>query len=154
MKKERRNVTIENKKAYHDYFIEETLECGIVLKGNEVKSIRCGMANIKSTYILVDKSNQLIVRGMNITKWDTSNLFDVDEKRDRILLAHKKEIKNLMQKSQADGYSLLPLKIYFVNGKCKMLIGLGKGKKAYDKRNVLKDKEIKRNIQRKIKTYT
>ena len=118
-----KSVIIENKKAYYDYFVKEELECGIVLRGNEVKSIKNGMCNIKS----------------------------VDEDRERILLAHKKEILKLLQKINEDGVTLIPLKLYFKNGKCKCLLGICKGKHNYDKRESLKEKQIKRDIERSLK---
>lgn len=145
-------MNIENKKAYHDYFINETLECGISLRGNEVKSIRGGKANIKEAWCRVQNGN-LVIRGMHISKWSTSNMFDVDEDRERILLAHKKEIRSLDMKVMKDGITLVPLKVYFKNGKCKVLIGVCKGKKNYDKRECLKEKQVKRDINRAVKDY-
>ena len=105
-----KSVIIENKKAYYDYFVKEELECGIVLRGNEVKSIKNGMCNLKSAWCQIQNGN-LVIRGMHITKWDTSNLFDIDEDRERILLAHKKEILKLLQKINEDGVTLIPLKL-------------------------------------------
>lgn len=145
-------MNIENKKAYHDYFINETLECGISLRGNEVKSIRGGKANIKEAWCRVQNGN-LVIRGMHISKWSTSNMFDVDEDRERVLLAHKKEIRSLDMKVMKDGITLVPLKVYFKNGKCKVLIGVCKGKKNYDKRECLKEKQVKRDIDRAVKDY-
>ena len=145
-----KSVIIENKKAYYDYFVKEELECGIVLRGNEVKSIKNGMCNLKSAWCQIQNGN-LVIRGMHITKWDTSNLFDIDEDRERILLAHKKEILKLLQKINEDGVTLIPLKLYFKNGKCKCLLGVCKGKHNYDKRESLKEKQIKRDIERSLK---
>ena len=143
-------MTIENKKAYHDYFVEETIECGIALRGNEVKSIREGKASIKEAWCRV-QDGQLVIRGMHITKWGTANNFDVDEDRERVLLAHKKEIIKLGDSVQQIGYSIVPLKVYFSNGKCKVLVGLCRGKHNYDKREALKSRQIKRDIDRALK---
>lgn len=143
-------MVIENRKARHDYFIEKELECGISLVGNEVKSIKAGMASIKEAYCSI-KDGTLIVSGMRVTKWDTANKFDVDELRDRVLLAHKREILNLAQKVKLDGYTLVPLKIYESRGKLKMSIGLCKGKHNYDKRESLKQKQVARDIDRAMK---
>lgn len=145
-----KTVTIENRKARYDYFVEDTLECGIELRGNEVKSIRTGKASIKEAWIDI-QNLQLIVKQMHITPWETSNMFDVDSKREIKLLAHKKEINKLFIKVKQDGYTLVPLKVYFnQKGKCKMLIGLCKGKKNYDKRESEKERDIKRDIKRYI----
>lgn len=152
MTKGKRTPTIENRKAYHDYFIEETLECGIELRGNEVKSLREGKASIKESWVAIE-NNEMLIKKMHITKWDTANLFDVDENRERKLLAHKSEIKELDRKAQLQGYTLVPLKVYFNNGKCKILIGLAKGKHNYDKRHVAKEKQAKRDMDRAIKNY-
>lgn len=142
--------TIENRKAYHDYFVEETLECGIELRGNEVKSIRSGKVSIKESWISVE-SNELLIKKMHVNAWETSNKFDVDESRERRLLAHKSEIRELDRKVQRGGYTIVPLKIYFSNGKVKVLIGLCKGKHDYDKRQVERDKQSKRDIERALK---
>ena len=111
--------TIENRKAYHDYFVEETLECGIELRGNEVKSIRSGKVSIKESWISVE-SNELLIKKMHVNAWETSNKFDVDESRERRLLAHKSEIRELDRKVQRGGYTIVPLKIYFSNGILKI----------------------------------
>lgn len=145
-------MNIENKKAYHDYFVNDTLECGISLRGNEVKSIREGKCNIKEAWVQVQDGN-LVLRGMHISKWGTSNVFDVDENRERRLLAHKREIIKLHEQVSKDGITLVPLKVYFNNGKCKVLIGVCKGKKNYDKREVLKEKQVNRDIARAVKEY-
>lgn len=145
-----KTATIENKKAYHDYFVDETIECGISLRGNEVKSIRAGKASIKESWCRV-QNNQLVIRGMHISQWDTANSYDVDEDRERVLLAHKKEIIKLGDVVQQDGVSLIPLKVYFVNGKCKVLLGVCRGKHNYDKRETLKNRQVKRDIDRALK---
>lgn len=145
-----KTATIENKKAYHDYFVDETIECGISLRGNEVKSIRAGKASIKESWCRV-QNNQLVIRGMHISQWDTANSYDVDEDRERVLLAHRKEIIKLGDVVQQDGVSLIPLKVYFANGKCKVLLGVCRGKHNYDKRETLKNRQIKRDIDRALK---
>lgn len=144
-------MNIENKKAYHDYFVDEKIECGISLRGNEVKSIRSGMCNIKEAWCQI-QDNDLVIRGMHISRWNTSNMFDVDENRERQLLAHKREILKLKQRVQEKGVTLIPLKVYFTSrGKCKVEIGVCRGKHNYDKRQDLKDKQIKRDIEREMK---
>lgn len=144
-------MNIENKKAYHDYFVDEKIECGISLRGNEVKSIRSGMCNIKEAWCQIQDTN-LVIRGMHISRWNTSNMFDVDENRERQLLVHKREILKLKQRVQEKGVTLIPLKVYFTSrGKCKVEIGVCRGKHNYDKRQDLKDKQIKRDIEREMK---
>lgn len=144
-------VEINNKKAYHDYFVDSTLECGISLRGNEVKSIRDGKCNIKEAWVQVQGRN-LVIRGMHISKWGTSNIFDVDENRERQLLAHKREIANLAGLVSQQGVTLVPLKVYFSDkGKCKVLVGVCRGKHNYDKRATLKEKQVKRDIDRALK---
>ena len=142
--------TIENRKAKHDYFIENTLECGISLRGNEVKSIVNGKANINEAWIAI-QNNNLIIRNMFISRWETANLFDVDKRRERQLLAHKREILKLKEQIAQKGMTLIPLKIYFSGSKCKLLIGVARGKHNYDKRNDLKTKQVKRDIDRELK---
>lgn len=145
-------MEITNRKAYHDYFIEETLECGIALRGNEVKSIREGKCSIKEAWVQVQNGN-LVVRGMHITKWSTSNNYDIDETREKQLLAHKKEIHNIESKISEQGITVIPLKVYFTKrGHCKVLIGVCKGKHNYDKRQALKDRQVKRDIDRVLKS--
>ena len=144
------NIEITNKKAYHDYFVDETLECGISLRGNEVKSIRDGKCNIKEAWIRVQNGN-LVIRGMHISKWGTANDFDIDETRERQLLAHKSEIRKLDAKVAQTGVTLVPLKVYFSNGKCKVLVGVCRGKHTYDKRESLKERDVKREIRREFK---
>lgn len=147
------SATIENRKAKYDYFIEETLECGIELRGNEVKSIRSGKASIKEAWVSVE-NGEMVIKQMHITPWETSNRYDVSEVRERKLLAHKAEIRKLSRAVQRDGYTLVPLKVYFSdNGKCKVLVGLCKGKKNYDKREAQKERDIKRSINEKLKRY-
>ena len=143
---------IKNKKAYHNYFIDEELECGISLRGNEVKSIITGKANINEAWISIQDGN-LVIRNMFISKYDAANAFDVDERRDRQLLAHKNEIRKIAEQVSEKGVTIIPLKLYFnINkSKCKVLIGIARGKHNYDKRNDLKTKQVKRDIDRALK---
>lgn len=143
-----KSATIENRKARHEYFTERTLECGLELRGNEVKSIRDGKASIQDAWIDI-KNGELVVKQMHITPWETANIFDVDTKRDIRLLAHKQEIVKLNREVQREGYTLIPLKIYFnAKGKCKLLLGVCKGKKLYDKRQADKNRTLEREMSR------
>lgn len=140
-------VIAQNKKAYHDYFIEDTYEAGIVLQGTEIKSIRAGRVNLKDSYAKVEKG-EVFLHNMHISPYEQGNRYNHDPLRTRKLLLHKKEIAKLLGITKEQGYSLVPLKIYFKNGYAKVLIGLAKGKKNYDKREDLKQKEAKRDIER------
>ncbi len=140
---------ITNKKAYHDYFIEDELECGIALHGHEVKGIRNGSVSLKEAWCDIE-NGELIVKGMHIAKLTETFDFGIDEKRPRKLLAHKQEITKLAKSVAEKGMTIVPLKLYFKGGRCKMLIGLCKGKKLYDKRAVAKDKTVKREIERSL----
>ena len=142
-------MEILNKKAKFDYFIEEEIECGIELKGSEVKSIREGSCNIKDSYARI-KAGEVFVINMFIKKYqNTGEAFALNETRERRLLLHKKEIKKLKEKTSKEGYTLIPLKIYFnEKGKVKLLLGLCKGKKNYDKRETIKERDIKRKIEK------
>ena len=137
---------IENRKARYDYFIEDTLECGIALKGNEVKSIRDGLASIKESWIAI-KNGELYIKQMYIKPWSSANAFDVDEKRVRKLLAHKKEIRELEQKVSYKGYTLIPLEIYLSGSNIKVKVGLCRGKSNYDKRQTIKERDLNRQIK-------
>lgn len=143
-------VAARNKKAYFDYFIEDELEVGIELAGTEVKSIRAGKCSIKEAYVHV-QGGELIVEGMNITPYEKGNIFNKDPLRSRKLLAHKKEIMKLAGKLSEQGYSLLPLEVYFKHGRVKLKIGLGKGKKLYDKREAIAKKDALRETQKEFK---
>lgn len=145
-------VNIQNKKAYHEYQILETLECGISLRGNEVKSIIAGKASIKEAWCAI-QNNQLMIRGMHITPWNTANAFDVDETRERVLLAHKSEIHKLLAMKQQDGITLIPLSVTYRNNHIKVIIGVCKGKKLYDKRQDLKERQTKRDMDRMLKQH-
>lgn len=143
-------MEIYNRKARHDYYIEEEYECGIVLKGTEIKSIRNGSCNFKDSYAII-RNQELYLLNMFISHYDQGNIFNHDETRNRKLLMHKKEIIKIDQKIKLQGYTLIPLKLYFKNNKAKILIGLCKGKKNYDKRESLKQKDIKRELDKKLK---
>lgn len=148
-----KSITIENRSARHEYFIEDTLECGIELRGNEVKSIREGKASIKEAWVAVE-NGELFIKQMHITQWKTANQYDIDEKRDKKLLAHKDEINKLGIRVKQDGYTLIPLKIYFNDrGKCKVLLGVCKGKHLYDKRQANKEKTTKREMDKVLKDF-
>lgn len=143
-------IEIKNKKATFDYFIEEEIECGIVLKGSEIKSIREGLANIKDCYAII-KNGEVFLLNMYIAKYNDASIFNHDERRTRKLLLNKKEILKLRDKVEISGYTLVPIKLYFKGNKAKILLGLGKGKKNYDKRESLKEKDIKRDIEKSLK---
>ena len=145
-------IEIKNKKAYFDYFIEDTYEAGIVLTGTEIKSVRKGSSNLKDTYARV-KNNEIFLINMFIAPYENGNLFNHEERRERKLLLHKKEIYKIRDKVQKEGYSLVPLKLYLKNGKAKILLGLAKRKKTYDRRQALKEKDIKRDLKKKINRY-
>ena len=143
-------VIAKNKKAYFDYFIEEELEVGIELAGTEVKSIRAGKCSVREAYVHVI-GGELIIEGMNITPYEKGNIFNKDPLRSRRLLAHKKEIMKLNGKLSEKGYTLLPLEVYLKKGKVKLKIGLGKGKKQYDKRESIAKKDAMRVAQKDFK---
>ena len=140
-------MEIKNKKAYFDYFIEDTIECGIALTGTEIKSVRKGSSNLKDTYAII-KKDEVYVINMYIAKYEEGNIFNHEEKRTRKLLLHKKEIKKMKNKLEIEGYSLIPLKAYFKGKKFKILLGIAKGKKIYDKRETIKERDIKRENAR------
>ncbi|MFX3622912.1 MAG: SsrA-binding protein SmpB [Ectobacillus sp.] len=140
-------VLAQNKKAYHDYFIEETYEAGIVLQGTEIKSIRNGRVNLKDAYARI-QNGEVWIFGMHISPYEQGNRYNHDPLRTRKLLLHRKEILKLIGYTKETGYTLVPLKIYLQNGFAKMQLGLAKGKKNYDKREDLKKKEAKRDIER------
>ncbi len=136
-------MEILNKKAKFDYFIEDTFECGIVLKGTEIKSIRSGKANLKDSYGII-KNNELYILNMHISRYEAGNIFNHEETRTRKLLAHKKEIYKMKNKLNIEGYTLIPVKLYIKEGKAKILLGVAKGKKNYDKKEVIKERDIER----------
>ncbi len=148
-KKENTAVTT-NRKAYHDYFIEETVEAGMALQGTEVKSLRLGLANLTDSYALL-KNNEMFLLNATISPYPHGNIMNHEPLRTRKLLLHREEIRKLTGKITQKGYTLIPLKIYFVRGKAKVLIGLARGKKAFDKRETIKEKESKRELDRLVK---
>ncbi len=140
----------ENRKARHEYFVEDTVECGIELKGTEVKSLRMGAVNLKDSYATVSKTCEVWVEGMHISPYEKGNIFNHDPLRKRKLLLHKREIYKLLGETQKDGMSLIPLSLYFKNGRVKVALGICRGKKLYDKRAVA----AKRDADRAIETAT
>ena len=145
-------MEINNRKAKYDYEILSTIECGIVLTGTEIKSIRNGNANLKDSYAVI-KGNEVFILGMHISEYKEGNIFNHDEKRTRKLLLHKKEILKLVNKVELDGNTLVPIKLYFKGNKAKILLGLAKGKKTYDKRETIKQRDINREVQKQLKNY-
>ena len=143
-------MEILNRKARHDYFIEEEIEAGIVLTGTEIKSIRNGKANLKDSYAII-KNGEAFILNMHISKYDEGNIFNHEETRTRKLLLNKREIYKIRDSIERDGYTLIPLKIYFKGNYAKLLIGVAKGKHNYDKRESLKEKDMKREIEKNLK---
>lgn len=143
-------VLAQNKKANHDYFIEETYEAGMVLQGTEIKSIRAGKVQLKDSYVLI-RHGEAWISNMHISPYDQGNRFNHDPLRVRKLLLHKKQISELVGAVKRDGYTIVPLKMYIKDGYAKLLIGLGKGKKDYDKRADMRKKEAKREMERAFK---
>lgn len=144
-------LVAENRKAFHDYFIEEKYECGIVLSGTEVKSLRQGKVNLRDSYVTI-KEGELWLIGVHISPYEMGNRFNLDPMRSRKLLMHKSQIIKLYSTVKQDGLTLVPTKCYFSNGKIKVEIGLARGKKNYDKRDVLAEKQAKRDIDRALKS--
>lgn len=143
-------IEINNRKAKFDYEIFETYEAGIVLTGTEVKSIRKGNCNLKDSYVVI-RQNEAYVINMHISQYEQGNIFNHEETRTRKLLLHKKEILKLNDKIRISGYTIVPLKLYFNKNKAKLQIGLAKGKKTYDKRETIKQRDINKDIQRQLK---
>lgn len=148
--KEHIKVISQNKKAHFNYFLSDFLECGIELSGTEIKSIKLGNANINDAYVLIRNLEAYIIN-MHISAYEKGNIFNKDPLRDRKLLLHKREIIKLDSKSNIQGYTLVPTRIYLKDGRCKIEIALGKGKKLYDKREDIKKRDIKEEIDRAIK---
>lgn len=144
-------IVCQNKKAFHDYSIDETLEAGIQLLGTEVKSLRDGKGNLKDSYVLI-KSAEAFLLNCHISPYSHGNIMNHDPLRTRKLLLHRKEIERLRGKIQQKGYTLLPLKIYFKDSYAKVEVGLAKGKKVYEKRETIKEREAKRTIERAMKS--
>jgi len=146
-------VVAKNKKAYHEYFIDDTLEAGMVLKGSEVKSLRAGKVNLKEGYARI-KNGEVFLHKVHISPYSHATYDAPDAERARKLLLNKREIKKLIGKTQEKGFALIPLKIYFISsGKAKIEIGLGRGKKLYDKRATLKKKDSDRDMERAMQRY-
>lgn len=147
---EPRKLIANNKKARHDYFIEETYECGLVLSGTEVKSLRQGKVSLKESYADI-RDGEVYVYQMNISPYEQGNIYNKDPLRVRKLLLHKQEIRKLIGLTQREGYTLVPLTLYFSKGRVKMELALAKGKKLYDKRHTIAEKDAKRRIQRGLR---
>ena len=145
-------MEILNRKVNFDYEIIDTFETGIVLTGTEIKSIRLGKCNLKDSYAII-KNNEIFILNMHISHYEQGNRFNHEETRTRKLLMHKKEILKLRDKLEIEGFTLVPIKLYFKGGKAKLLIGLAKGKKNYDKRESIKKKDIERQIAKDLKNY-
>ena len=151
MQKESVNkLTANNKKAYYDYFIEDKYEAGLVLHGTEVKSLRMGKCSIKESYVQIINGEVYIIN-MNITPYEKGNIFNRDPLRPKKLLLHKQEINKLAGKTSQQGYTIVPLQVYISNGKMKIEIGVGKGKKNYDKRDSIAKKDQQREAQKEFK---
>lgn len=152
MKNESFKTVAQNKKASHDYFVEEKMEAGIELFGTEVKSIRQGKVSLKEAWCnIVD--GELLLNGMNISPYEQGNIFNKDPMRVRKLLMHKREIMKLFGLVKQSGYALIPLSVYFKGSRVKVLVGLCRGKKLYDKRSAMAEKDAKRKIERTLKEF-
>ena len=149
-KEEGTKLIANNKKAYHDYFVDETFECGIELAGTEVKSLRLGQCSIKESFCNI-KNGEVFIYGMHVNPYEKGNIFNKDPLRDRKLLLHKSEINKILGKLKEDGYALVPLRVYFRRSLVKVEIGLCRGKKLYDKRADLAKKQQKRELERDFK---
>ena len=149
-KKSENRLIANNKKAYHDYFIEDTYEAGIALAGTEVKSLRMGKCSIKESFIQIDKG-EVFIFGMHISPYEKGNIFNKDPLRPRKLLLHKKEIDKIFGKMKEKGNTVVPLQVYFNGSLVKVEVGLAKGKKLYDKRDDIAKKDQKREAQREFK---
>ena len=143
-------IAAQNRRAYHDYSIEETIEAGIQLLGTEVKSLREGKANLKDSYVLI-KDAEVFLFNCHISPYTHGNIMNHDPVRTRKLLLHKKEIERIRGKAQQKGYTLIPLRIYFKGPYAKVEIGLAKGKREYEKRETIKEREAKRDIERAMR---
>ena len=145
-------MEIINRRAKFDYFVEEEYEAGIVLTGTEIKSIRNGHCNIKDSYGIV-RNGEVFLLNMYIGQYKEGNIFNHDETRSRKLLLHKKEINKIEQKIETQGLTLVPLKAYFKDNKLKILLGICRGKKNFDKRETMKERDIQRTVQKNLKNY-
>ena len=151
MAEEKNRSITQNRKAFHDYFIEESFETGIELFGTEVKSIRLGTVNLKDSYCEIDKG-ELFVHGMHISPYEKGNIFNKDPLRPKKLLMHKREINRLFGLVKRDGFTLIPLSLYFKGSRVKLQLGLCRGKKLYDKREDAAKRDAKREIERNLKS--
>lgn len=150
MAKEEMKLVANNKKAYHDYFIEEKYEAGLVLHGTEVKSLRLGKCSVKEAFIRIE-NGEVFIYGMHISPYEKGNIFNKDPLRVKKLLLHKQQIRKLTGNSSEKGYTIVPLQVYFRDGKAKIEIGLAKGKKLYDKRQDIAKKDQKREAEKELK---
>lgn len=150
MAQENIKLISQNKKARHDYFIIEEIEAGIELFGTEVKSVRMGKVNLTDAYASIN-NGEVFIKGMNISPYEQGNIFNRDPLRERKLLLHKNQIRKLIGQLQQQGYSLIPLKVYLKNSLVKVGVAVAKGKKLYDKRADIADRDSKRNIERTMK---
>ena len=150
MSKEAMKLVANNKKAYHDYFVDEKIEAGLVLHGTEVKSLRVGKCSIKESFIRIE-NGEMFVYGMHISPYEKGNIFNKDPLRVKKLLLHKSEINKLTGKIKEKGFTIVPLQVYFKDGKAKMEIGLCRGKKLYDKRQDIAKKDMKREAEKEFK---
>lgn len=150
MSKEEKRLIANNKKAWHDFFIEDRYEAGIELRGTEVKSIRMGHCSIKEAFIRIE-NNEVFIYGMHVNPYEKGNIFNKDPLRVRKLLMHKHEIIKLLGKFKVAGYALVPLRVYFSRGRAKVEIGLARGKKLYDKRDDIAKRDTRRETQREFK---
>lgn len=148
--KESQKLIANNKKAYHDFFIDETYECGIALRGTEVKSMRMGKCSIKEAFVRIE-DGEVFVYGMHVSPYEKGNIFNKDPLRVKKLLLHKYEINKLLGKIKEKGYTLVPLQVYFKDGKVKVEIGLARGKKLYDKREAIAKKDQRREAEKEFK---
>ena len=148
--KESQKLIANNKKAYHDFFIDETYECGIALHGTEVKSMRMGKCSIKEAFVRIE-DGEVFVYGMHVSPYEKGNIFNNDPLRVKKLLLHKYEINKLLGKIKEKGYTLVPLQVYFKDGKVKVEIGLARGKKLYDKREAIAKKDQRREAEKEFK---
>ena len=149
-KKETQKLIANNKKAFHDYFIDETYEAGVALHGTEVKSMRMGKCSIKESFIRIE-NGEVFVYGMHVSPYEKGNIFNKDPLRVKKLLMHKYEINKLAGKISEKGYTLVPLQVYFKEGKVKVEVGLARGKKLYDKREDIAKKDVRRETEREFK---
>ena len=150
MEKRGIKIAAQNRKAHHDYFVEDSYEAGIELAGTEVKSIRMGNVNLKDAFCTI-KDGQMSLNGMHVSHYEKGNIFNRDPDRPKRLLLHKREIRKLHDLQKQDGYALIPLSVYFKNSRVKVEVGLCKGKKTYDKRDAVAKRDAKREMERAMR---